>query len=113
MKYITPDSWNPCDVIQLEDNAKTSVIIPSNVLVIAGPGAGKTELLAQKASYLFQTNMCHDPQKILAISFKKAAAANLKERVVIRCGNDIADRFVSLTYDAFSKGILGQTLFTI
>ena len=108
MKYITPDSWNPCDGIQLEDNAKTSVIIPSNVLVIAGPGAGKTELLAQKASYLFQTNMCHDPQKILAISFKKAAAANLKERVVIRCGNDIADRFVSLTYDAFSKGILDQ-----
>lgn len=108
MKYITPDSWTPCDGIQLEDNAKTAVTIPSNVLVIAGPGAGKTELLAQKASYLFQTNMCHDPQKILAISFKKDAAANLKERVVKRCGNDIIDRFVSLTYDAFSKGILDQ-----
>lgn len=108
MKYITPDSWTPCDGIQLEDNAKTAVTIPSNVLVIAGPGAGKTELLAQKASYLFQTNMCHDPQKILAISFKKDAAANLKERVVKRCGNDIIDRFVSLTFDAFSKGILDQ-----
>lgn len=108
MKYIAPDGWKPCDGIKLEDSAWASVTSTSNVLVVAGPGAGKTELLAQKAGYLFQTNLCHDPQKILAISFKKDAASNLKDRVVKRCGKDISDRFVSLTYDAFFKGILDQ-----
>lgn len=108
MKYIAPDGWKPCDGIKLEDSALASVTSTSNVLVVAGPGAGKTELLAQKAGYLFQTNLCHDPQKILAISFKKDAASNLKDRVVKRCGKDISDRFVSLTYDAFFKGVLDQ-----
>ncbi len=70
MKIIAPEKWIPCDGIVLEDNANAAVRTNRNVLVIAGPGAGKTELLAQKASYLFQTNICKDPQKILAISFK-------------------------------------------
>ena len=66
------EKWIPCDGIVLEENAETAVKeTDNNILVIAGPGAGKTELLAQKASYLFQTNICRDPQKILAISFKR------------------------------------------
>ena len=84
-----------------------------NTLVVAGPGAGKTELLAQKASYLFQTNLCSNPRKILAISFKTDAAANLKERVIKRCGKEIESRFVSVTYDAFSKSILDHFRFAL
>ncbi len=52
-----------------------------NMLVSAGPGAGKTELLAQKAAYLLQTNTCENPQKILALSYKVDAAKNLEKRV--------------------------------
>lgn len=70
MKHIPPEKWIPCDGIVLEDNADRAVRCDNHVLVIAGPGAGKTELLAQKAAYLLQTNRCKDPQKILAISFK-------------------------------------------
>lgn len=113
MKIINPDKWFPSDNIVLEDNADKVVRSNANVLVIAGPGAGKTELLAQKASYLFQTNICEDPQKILAISFKKDAAENLKKRVIKRCGDDIKSRFVSMTYDAFSKSILDHFRFAL
>ncbi len=108
MKIVALEKWTPCDGIALEDNADFVVRTKNNVLVVAGPGAGKTELLAQKACYLFQTNICKDPQKILAISFKKDAAENLKDRVVKRCRREIGDRFISMTYDAFFKNILDR-----
>ncbi len=106
MKLILPENWVPCDGIQLEQAADKAVRVPGNVCVIAGPGAGKTELLAQKASYLFATNKCVYPQKVLAICFKNDAAENLKKRVVNRCGKEVKSRFVSLTYDAFAKSIV-------
>lgn len=107
MKIVHPDKWLPCNGITLEEAANTAVRCSDrHVLVIAGPGAGKTELLAQKAAFLFQTNWCRDPQKILAISFKTDAAENLKDRVERRCGAEIKGRFVSMTYDAFAKSIL-------
>ena len=113
MRIVAADKWIPCDNIVLEDNARKAVQTKRNVLVVAGPGAGKTELLAQKACYLFQTNICKDPQKILAISFKKDAAENLKKRVAERCGRDFESRFVSLTYDAFFKSIVDHFRFAL
>lgn len=113
MKIVVPEKWIPCDGIILEDSANAAVKTNKNVLVVAGPGAGKTELLAQKASYLFQTNICREPQKILAISFKNDAADNLKKRVIRRCGSEIETRFVSMTYDAFSKSILDHFRFAL
>ncbi len=106
---LIPDSkWVPLDGLILEDNAITAIKEENNVLVIAGPGAGKTELLAQKACYLLQTDKCSSPRKILAISFKTDAAVNLKDRVDKRCGNIASKRFISMTYDAFSKRLLDR-----
>lgn len=114
MKVVHPDKWIPCDGITLEEAADMAVHCSDrHTLVIAGPGAGKTELLAQKAAFLFQTNQCREPQKILAISFKTDAAQNLKERVEKRCGEDVKGRFVSMTYDAFAKSILDHFLYAL
>ena len=108
MKKVRLEEWTPTDNIVLEDNADFAVKCKGNILVVAGPGAGKTELLAQKAGYLFQTDVCKNPQKILAISFKADAAENLKQRVCKRYGNEIKSRFSSMTYDAFSKRLLDR-----
>lgn len=108
MKKINIDLWEPVDGIELENNAFNIVKTSENSLVVAGPGAGKTELLAQKACYLLQTNSCPFPYKILAISFKKDAAYNLKERVRQRCGDELSQRFESLTFDSFAKKILDR-----
>lgn len=102
------EEWYPKGDIDLEKAALGAVKDVTNSLVIAGPGAGKTELLAQKLDYLFSTNKCISPKKILALSFKTDAASNLKERVKKRYGEEYASRFTSLTYSAFEKRILDQ-----
>lgn len=100
--------WKETGGITLESAAIEAVKCEENALIIAGPGAGKTELLAQKAGYLFTTDICKMPKKILAISFKKDAADNLKKRIISRYGEQYKDRFISLTYDAFFKSILDR-----
>ncbi|MDG9030342.1 ATP-dependent helicase [Streptococcus pneumoniae] len=105
---VKSDDWLPKGDIILENAALEAVKNVNNCLVIAGPGARKTELLAQKLDYLFSTNECISPKKILALSFKTDAAANMKNRVKKRYGDEYASRFTSLTYSAFEKMILDQ-----
>lgn len=108
MKFIDKQAWVPADGMRLEQVAMDAIVAPGNTLIVAGPGSGKTELLAQKACYLLQTNTCPWPQRILAISFKVDAAHNLRARVQKRCGPHLSQRFDSFTFDAFSKGIFDR-----
>jgi superfamily I DNA/RNA helicase len=112
-RRVRPEDWTPIGVDELEANAITVVRSTGNRSVIAGPGTGKTELLAQRAAYLLQTGTSPAPQRILAISFKRDAASNLGARVRKRCHRQHAGRFDSMTFDAFAKGLLdrfGQAL---
>lgn len=104
---ISPALWCPIDVDELEPAAWEALRAEGSNTVIAGPGAGKTEFLAQRAAYLLQTGLCPAPQRILAISFKRAAAANLGQRVRDRLP-DHASRFVSMTFDAFTKNLVDR-----
>ncbi|MDO8454409.1 MAG: ATP-dependent helicase [Sulfurimonas sp.] len=109
MRLLTSQEWKPQGIESLEANAEHVVrVVDNNILVTAGPGAGKSELLAQKASYILQTGKCERDKRILAISFKKDSAKNLKERVELRCGKELAGRFDSMTFDAFAKNILDR-----
>lgn len=109
-RFVSAENWRPKDVAALETNANLAVRSEEHTLVIAGPGAGKTELLAQRACYLLETGRCPRPQRILAISFKRDAAKNLRERVSRRVGTELARRFDSFTFDAFSKSLLDRFL---
>ena len=112
-RRVRRDDWRPIGVDELEANAFKVVRSSENRSVIAGPGAGKTELLAQRAAYLLQTGAARFPQRILAISFTRDAATNLADRVRQRCHRDHAGRFDSMTFDAFSKSLIdrfGQAL---
>ena len=82
--------------------------IGRNLALTAGPGAGKTEMLAQRADFLLRTGMCRYPKRILAISFKVDASQNLKARVRKRCGSEFATRFDSNTFHAFAKRIIDR-----
>lgn len=113
MRLIKSEDWLPSDRIVLEASALKAVKQSGNVSVMAGPGAGKTELLAQKAGFLFETGECKARKKILAISFKVDAAKNLEERVKKRYGKDIAMRFESKTFDSFAKGLLDQFIWAV
>ncbi len=102
------DQWTPADGLRLDAATANAVKGQLNAAVLAGPGAGKTELLAQRASFLLETNTCVAPRKILAICFKRDAARNLKERVEKRVGEVLCDRLDSRTFDAFAKSIVDR-----
>lgn len=106
--FQTREAWVPADGLELEPNALGVAKSEANQLVVAGPGAGKTELLAQRACFLLQTNTCPYPKRILAISFKRDAAGNLKERVSKRIDKTFSYRFTSLTFDAFAKSLVDR-----
>lgn len=104
---MKPDKWAPTADITLEPNAETACRDQHrNVAVTAGPGAGKTELLAQRADFLLRTNTCPYPQRILAISFKVDAAANLGARVRERVSPELASRLDSQTFHGFGYRLI-------
>lgn len=108
LRLIAPDDWQPRGIADLEPNARAALRHAGSAAIVAGPGAGKTEFLAQRAAYLLETGICPDPFRVLAISFKSDAAENLAARVRRRCPPEIARRFTSLTFDAFTKGLVDR-----
>lgn len=105
---VFPEDWKPRGIPDLEPAAWTALRSTGNTSVVAGPGAGKTEFLAQRAAYLLETGICRPPHRILAISFKTDAAANLAKRVQERCPPELASRFLSLTFDALTKNLVDR-----
>lgn len=101
-RYVSGDNWQPSDGVELTPEQQTAVLINDrNIAIVAGPGTGKTEVLAQKATYLLQTGLCLSPFRILALCYKVDAASNIRERVKKRCPKDLSSRFCSLTVDSF------------
>lgn len=105
---IRAEDWRPQGINDLEPAAWDALRHEGSICVVAGPGAGKTEFLAQKATYLLQTYLCPPPSRILAISFKTDAADNLGRRVKKRCPPEQAARFLSVTFDSFTKGLVDR-----
>ena len=110
---VNAANWRPRGITDLEPNAWKALRRDGNTCVVAGPGAGKTEFLAQRATYLLETGICPTPYRVLAISFKTDAAENLGRRVRQRCTPEQAEQFVSLTFDAFTKGLVDRFLSAI
>ncbi len=106
---IPAEKWQPADGLTLEPNAlKAARDTTRSLALTAGPGAGKTEMLAQRADFLLKTGTCRYPQRILAISFKVDACRNLKERVQKRSGYELANRLDSCTFHAFAKRLIDR-----
>ena len=64
-------------------NAKQQVAVEyleGPLLVLAGPGTGKTQLLSKKVEYILK-NTDTDPSMILCITFTDAGAKNMKDRL--------------------------------
>jgi DNA helicase-2/ATP-dependent DNA helicase PcrA len=78
--------------------------IDGPLLVIAGPGTGKTQLLsARVANILEKTDS--SPQNVLCLTFTESGAANMRERLTRFIGQAAYDVNIS-TYHAFGADIL-------
>ncbi len=74
------------------------------VLVIAGPGTGKTQLLSTRAAYILR-NTHIEPKNILCLTFTDNAAFNMKQRMVDIIG-EVAYKITTSTYHSFGSDLL-------
>jgi superfamily I DNA/RNA helicase/PHP family Zn ribbon phosphoesterase len=73
------------------------------VLVIAGPGAGKTALLVERVARLVESGV--EPGSILALTFTNKAAAELSSRVARRLSGIADEAVASSTFHAFGASL--------
>lgn len=66
------------------------------VLIVAGAGAGKTRVLTGRIAYILENG--GEPDKILALTFTKKAAAEMKERIAAMVGDRKARRLYMGTF---------------
>src|SRR5437763_6596034 len=67
------------------------------LLLLAGPGAGKTRTLTHRAAYLIATRRAR-PQEILAVTFSVRAAAELRLRLAELLGESVARGVTAATF---------------
>lgn len=79
--------------------------IDGPVLVIAGPGTGKTQLLAMRAAHILKTDTTMLPSNILCLTFTDSAALNMRDRLIQYIGQD-AYQIAVHTFNSFGASIM-------
>ncbi len=91
----------------LNKNQKKAVeYLSGPLLVLAGPGTGKTQLLSSKVAYILE-NTDTNPENILCLTFTETGAKNMRERLKTMIGKDAMKVNIG-TYHAFGSEILAQ-----
>ncbi|HEV2413093.1 MAG TPA: ATP-dependent DNA helicase [Candidatus Saccharimonadales bacterium] len=91
----------------LNDDQRNAVdTIDGPVLVVAGPGTGKTQLLSMRAANILrQTDL--NPENILCLTFTEEAARNMSERLNQIIGRPAYDVPI-MTFHGFGSSVIGQ-----
>lgn len=80
--------------------------IEGPVLVVAGPGTGKTQLLSMRAANIVQKTDTA-PQNILCLTFTESAAAAMRERLVGLMGPE-GNKVAVHTFHGFGAEVINQ-----
>lgn len=89
-----------------ENQRKAVEYLDGPLLVLAGPGTGKTQLLSEKVAYILK-HTDTNPENILCLTFTDAGAMNMRERLKTVIGQDALKVNIG-TYHAFGSEILAQ-----
>ena len=88
-----------------EQQLKCITTLDGPVMVLAGPGTGKTFTIIERIKYMIETGI--KPESILCLTYSEAAANEMKGRLVNNIGAK-ASAVVVNTYHAFCNEIIKQ-----
>lgn len=94
-----PDGLNPAQQAAVEATR-------GPVVIVAGPGTGKTRTFAHRVAHLVQTQRVA-PERILAVTFTRSAAGEMTDRLNALLGSVVAGLRVE-TYHAAASRILRE-----
>jgi len=89
-RQTTPASWRTI-VEALRNPAQQKIVADerdkANVLVLAGPGSGKTRVLVHRIAYLLRVRR-ESPRAILVLTYNRHAAVEIRRRLADLVGDD-------------------------
>ena len=88
-RETTPESWRSI-VESLKNRAQQEIVADDeerNVLVLAGPGSGKTRVLVHRIAYLLRVRR-ENPRGIIALAYNRHAAVEIRRRLAELVGDD-------------------------
>ncbi len=109
-RQTTSASWE--QIVKALDNPAQEEIVRdererTNVLVLAGPGSGKTRVLVHRIAYLIRVRR-EDPRGILVLTYNRHAAAEIRERLRRLIGDEAVFVTVS-TCHALAMRLVGAS----
>lgn len=109
-RQTTPRSWERI-VETLSRPHQRNIVADdrenANVLVLAGPGAGKTRVLVHRIAYLVRIRR-ENPRAVLALAYNRHAALEIRRRLTELIGDD-ARGVTVLTCHALAMRLVGAS----
>ena len=108
-RETTPESWRSI-VESLKNPTQRQIVTDEreqNVLVLAGPGSGKTRVLVHRIAYLIRVRREH-PRGILALAYNRHAAIEIRRRLADLVGDE-ARGVIVLTCHALAMRLVGAS----
>ena len=108
-RETTPETWRA--IVEELSAAQRRIVTDSreqtNVLVLAGPGSGKTRVLVHRIAYLLRVRR-ERPGSILALAYNRHAAVEIRRRLKQMVGGD-ARGVTVLTCHALAMRLVGTS----
>ena len=109
-RQTTPESWQK--IVESLNNPTQRRIVAddrdqTNVLVLAGPGSGKTRVLVHRIAYLVRVKR-ENPRGILALAYNRHAAVQIRRRLAELIDDDARGVMV-LTCHALAMRLVGAS----
>ena len=85
-----------------------SKIEGGSVLVVSGPGSGKSRVITARAAHLVQ-NVGVIPERMFVVTFTKASAEEVRSRITTEVGEELASRMHIRTIHSLCYRFLSET----